>query len=58
VTPDQFNEHDPDHEDKLEVTDTKFLASYNWTDAKAPSIIFPGESQTLQRSQRHFVTHH
>lgn len=26
----------------VSITDTKFLASYNWTDAKDPSIMFPG----------------
>jgi hypothetical protein len=45
LTPDQQhpNKHDIDY--KLEITDTKFLASYNWTDAKDPSIIFPGKSK-------------
>lgn len=42
VTPDQLNSDTQD--ENLEITDTRFLASYNWTDARAPSIIFPGES--------------
>ncbi|KAM0709125.1 hypothetical protein Q7P35_003161 [Cladosporium inversicolor] len=50
LTPDQFNEAAHDNEDKLEITDPKFLASYSWTDAKAPSIIFPGKSQRPKSS--------
>lgn len=51
LTPDQFNEDTHDDGDRLEITDTKFLASYNWTDAKAPSIIFPGKSQRIRTSK-------
>ena len=43
VTPDQFNSDTHDEKENLEITETRFLASYNWTDARAPSIIFPGE---------------
>jgi hypothetical protein len=48
LTPDQTHQDKHDSDYKLEITDTKFLASYNWTDAKDPSIIFPGKFKISQ----------
>ena len=46
VTPLQCTGDDDATRKIVSITDTKFLASYNWTDAKDPSIIFPGKSRS------------
>lgn len=43
LTPDQCAEDKHNTQDELGITNTKFLASYNWTTAQSPSILFPGE---------------
>lgn len=42
LIPAQCADDDTGAQDKVEITDTKFLASYNWMDARDPSIVFPG----------------
>jgi hypothetical protein len=42
LTPAQCADDGTGARDKVEITDTKFLASYNWMDARDPSIVCPG----------------
>jgi hypothetical protein len=44
MTPLQFAGDDDGAQEIVSITDTKFLASYNWTEGKDVSIVFPGES--------------
>lgn len=43
VTPLQCTEDDDGAREIVSITGTKFLASYNWTDDRDPSIVFPGK---------------
>lgn len=43
MTPEECVEDEQDPREKLQITDAKVLASYNWVDANGPSIVFPGE---------------
>lgn len=54
LTQDQFNEDKHDAEGKIEITDTKLLASYNWMDAEDPTIVFPGK---FKHDRSHFDHH-
>jgi hypothetical protein len=43
LTPEQCIEDKDEVQEELGITNAEFLASYNWTDAKNPTILFPGE---------------
>lgn len=42
VTPEECIEGERDSQMRIQITDTRLLASYNWVDAGGPSIVFPG----------------
>lgn len=43
VTPEQLRSEDEDAPKRLQITNAKFLASYNWIESKNPTIVFPGK---------------
>jgi hypothetical protein len=43
LTPEQCTEDENDVQEELGIKNAELLASYNWTDAKNPTILFPGE---------------
>jgi len=42
----------------MEITDPKFLASFNWIESDTPSIVFPGKSEMSAEGNHQALTFH
>jgi hypothetical protein len=49
LTPEQCTEDEQDVQEEVRITNVEFLASYNWTDAQDPTILFPGKFRRMNQ---------
>jgi hypothetical protein len=57
LTPEQCTKDEHDVQKNVGITNAEFIASYNWTDAQDPTILFPGKSRRTKQV-RSLLTEH